>query len=364
MEQLKTSALKTVLYDRHVALGAKMVDFSGWLMPVQYQGIIPEHHAVRQHVGIFDVSHMGRILIQGDDAETFLDEISTNHIAGKPDFSATYTVWCNDAGGCIDDVIVYKQNSKQFFVIANAGNRQKDLEHLKRHSSRYRLKVTDRFAENGILAIQGPDAVSLVTTLFPEASSLLPMHFCEVKYENETILISTTGYTGASGFEIFAPNPVIVKLWDHFVKAGAVPVGLGARDTLRLEMGYALYGHEISEKIAPNESVSAWTIKWKKSHFLGKKAIEQIAANPKKRSEYGVILMDPGVARAGYDVYKDDIKIGAVTSGSHSPTLNQSIAIVLVSTKLQENDIVQIQIRQNRCQAKVVNLPFVKGKEI
>lgn len=362
MEQLETQSLRTALYDRHCALGAKMVDFSGWKMPVQYQGIISEHHAVRNAVGVFDVSHMGRILVQGEDAETFLDYISTNKITGKPDLSATYTVWSNATGVCVDDVIVYKINATHFFVIANAGNRQKDLEHLKNESKAFKVSVRDCFATEGILAVQGPKAVLLMSKLFPEASKMQAMHFCETAYEGTKLIVSHTGYTGAGGFEVYAPNAVIIKLWDQLIGQGAVPIGLGARDTLRLEMGYALYGHEISDTIAANESVSAWTVKWNKPAFLGKESLEKIEKSADKRAEYGVILQEPGIARAGYEVFQNGICIGIVTSGSHSPTLNQAIAIILVSTKLQENDQVDIQIRQKRCKAKVVKLPFVQGR--
>lgn len=359
MEQSEDHFLKTVLYDRHIALGAKMVDFSGWKMPLHYQGIIAEHHAVRNRVGIFDVSHMGRILIQGEEAEAFLDYLSTNKISGKPDYSATYTVWCNNKGGCVDDVIVYKVNSTEFFVIANAGNRQKDLEHLQKEKTHFKVTVSDCFASEGILAIQGPDAVALMSKLFPEAKHLPAMHFCEIDYENAKIILSHTGYTGAGGFEIYAPNEKIIKLWDRMIQEGASPIGLGARDTLRLEMGYALYGHELSDEIAANEGVSFWTVKLTKENFLGKRALETIQ---KKRSEYGVILQEPGIARAGYEVFLKDEKIGYVTSGGHSPTLNKAIAIILVSAKLQEGDEVKIQIRQNLCTAKIVKLPFVEGR--
>lgn len=352
--------MKTALYDRHCALGAKMVDFCGWEMPVQYKGIISEHHAVRERAGIFDVSHMGRILVSGPQSEQFLDYIATNTIQGKRSGSAIYTVLCNANGGCVDDVIVYTQDSHNHFVVVNACNRQKDLEHLKKEAQSFHVHIEDRYTKDGILAIQGPNAKALLTDLFPIAHELHPMHFTQVQYEGTDIVVSATGYTGAGGFEIYAPHACIVKLWDYFTKKGAEPAGLGARDSLRLEMGYALYGHEISETIAPNESVSAWTIKWEKPKFLGKSAIESIEANPNKRSEHAVILVDQGVARAGYEVYKDNLKIGIVTSGGYSPTLDQAIAIVLIEGPASNGDILEIQIRQHRCKAKIVSLPFVK----
>lgn len=366
MEQFATDQIKkTALHDIHVALGAKMVEFGGWDMPLYYQGIIAEHHAVRKHVGIFDVSHMGRVLIEGPDAESFLDYLSTNIIAEKPNLSATYTAWCHPRGGCVDDVIVYKIDSQHLFVIVNAGNRQKDLAHLQHESREFNVRIKDRFAEEGIISIQGPNAYSLIQKIFPKSVEIKPMHFAPVIYKGQEIILSHTGYTGAGGFEIYAPHSVTVELWKRFLDEGKafdiVPIGLGARDTLRLEMGYALYGHEITDDISPNESVANWTVKWKKQNFLGKSALEQLERKLTKRSEYGIVLIDKGVPRAGYEIWNEGRVIGTVTSGSFSPTLNQSIAIILVQGSLHVDDIVEVQIRQHRCQAKVVKLPFVQG---
>ncbi len=363
MEQFKINKMRTALYERHRALGAKIVDFCGWEMPVQYQGIIPEHFAVRQRVGLFDVSHMGRILVEGPDAERFLDYISTNVIAGKSDNSATYTVWSHPDGGCVDDAIIYRQSKTHFFVIVNAGNRQKDLEHLQKQSLGFDVKVRDRYAEDGILALQGPQAIALISRIFPEAELLKNMHFFTAPYNGHEIIISRTGYTGAGGVEIYAPHDAIVELWDRLLHLGQPyeiqPVGLGARDTLRLEMGYALYGHEINESISANESVSAWTVKWDKPDFIGKTAMQPLEKSVDKRSEYGIVLIEPGIARAGYEVLKNGSQIGVVTSGTQSPTLQQAIAIVLVRGTLQFGELVDVQIRQRRCKAKVVKLPFV-----
>lgn len=356
--------MRTVLYDRHKELGAKIVEFSGWDMPVQYSGIIPEHHAVRNAAGIFDVSHMGRVLVSGKDAERFLDYLSTNKIAGKADLTATYTVWCDPSGGCVDDVIVYRENAKSFFVIVNAGNRKKDLEHLVSNASNFDVQIQDHYTEDGILAIQGPKALSIVSKLFPESQKIKPMHFLPSLYKDKPIVISGTGYTGAGGVEIYAPLDVIVELWDTLLAAGKddglVPIGLGARDTLRLEMGYALYGHELTDKIAPIESVSAWTVKMEKEDFLGKKSLEKLQDSKDKRSEYGIVLIDKGIAREGYEVLKDGNKIGLITSGTHSPNLNKSIGIVLTASPLKVDDEVTVKIRDNLCKAKVVDLPFVK----
>lgn len=354
--------MKTALYEQHKQLNAKMVDFSGWQMPVQYKGIIPEHIAVRTKVGLFDVSHMGRISISGKDAEAFLDYISTNTIKSIPNYSATYTVWPMEKEGCVDDVIVYLQDQEHFFVIVNAGNRQKDLDHLQTEAKRFpHVHIQEHFEEEGILALQGPNAEALITPLFLEAATLPSMHFASVSYHGQKIILSRTGYTGSGGFEIYAPNSLIVELWDYFMNEGGPfglePAGLGARDTLRLEMGYALYGHEISDSVAANESVSRWTINWDKE-FIGKKFMQDLEQSGQKRYEYGVILLDPGVAREGYAVYKDGACIGKVSSGNYAPSLDKAVAIILVEQALQKKDVVEIQIRQNRVKAHVVSLPF------
>lgn len=353
--------MRTALYDRHCALGAKVVEFCGWEMPVQYKGIIPEHKTVRENVGIFDVSHMGRILVEGKDAERFLDYLSTNKIAGKENGTATYTVWNRPQGGCVDDVIIYKIDPTHFFVIVNAGNRQKDLEHVKEQSKGFDVRIQDKFSEEGIIAIQGPKSLDLVAEIFPEARQIKFMHFAPLKYMGIEMILSATGYTGSGGFEIYAPHALILELWDRFLdrgqKYGIEPIGLGARDTLRLEMGYALYGHEISDDISANESVSAWTIRWGKD-FLGKESLEKL--EPTKRHEYGVVLLDKGIAREGYEVLYNGQSIGKVTSGNYAPTLDKAIAIILVKQNLNKGDVVEIQIRSNRIKAEVVELPFYR----
>lgn len=357
--------MQTSLLEAHRALGGKIVDFYGWQMPVQYKGVIQEHLAVRSGIGIFDVSHMGRIIIEGLGAEALLDYLSTNNITDKQDGSATYTVWCNESGTVVDDLIVYKESDTRFFVVVNAANREKDLAHLLHYSTARDVIIHDHYHEDGILAIQGPKTIELISSLFPEAADLEPMHFVSVPYEGQEIIISRTGYTGETGVEVYAPDALIAKLWDLFLKKGQPygiePIGLAARDTLRLEMGYALYGHELSDQIMPIESVSAWTVKWDKPDFLGKKALEAIRKSNQYRHEYGVVLSDKGIAREGYLVFQKGIKIGVVTSGTFSPSLKKGIAIVLVEKKLDEGDSVDIQIRQNFCSGHVIRLPFYSG---
>jgi aminomethyltransferase len=355
--------MKTALYPKHVLLNGKMVEFAGWEMPLQYRGVLAEHRAVRTKAGLFDVSHMGRISVTGPEAEPFLEFLSTNKIAGKKNFSATYTVLSNERGGTVDDVIVYKRNEKDFFIVVNAGNRQKDLAHLKRYAASYDVQVQDHYRDEGILALQGPLATHIGRRIFSELLSCKPMHFVDSQYQGMPVILSATGYTGAGGFEVYATSKAIVELWDRFLEEGATegiePAGLGARDTLRLEMGYALYGHELSETIAPNESVSAWTIKWDKGDFLGKFAMQKIEESPHKRIELGLLLLEKGIAREGCAVYKGDRKIGEITSGTFSPTLNNAIALAIVEAKYREGNEWFVEIRQHRTKAKVVPLPFI-----
>ena len=355
----------TVLLERHQAAGGKMVEFCGWTMPIQYTGVIQEHMAVREAVGIFDVSHMGRVEVTGKDAEALLDYVSANKIQGKKDQTATYTVWPNEQGGSVDDCIVYRWNSERFFVVVNAGNRAKDLAHLKEAAKNFDVTITDRYEEDGILAVQGPKALELSTELFPEITSLKFMRFASFSFCDQDIIIARTGYTGESGIEIYAPNDLIGPLWDLFLdkgkKYGIEPIGLGARDTLRLEKGFALYGHELSDEISPIESVSSWTVKLDKGEFIGQVAMKKLLADESKapRSQIGLLMEDAGVAREGMDVLLDGEKIGVVTSGTRSPSLKKSIAIALVSGSFKEGDSVSIQVRSRVLKAVVTKIPFL-----
>lgn len=368
MEQFEVSdmmtAMKTPLYQKHCELGARMVDFSGWEMPLQYTSILDEHRAVRTNAGIFDVSHMGRVLFEGPEAEKFVDYMSTNRIVGKKEGSATYTVFPNEAGGCVDDAIIYKVGPSSYFTVVNAGNRQKDLDHFRKVSEGFDVTVTDRYKEDGILAVQGPKAMALIHELFPESTELQPFRFMTIQFNGQEAILSRTGYTGEEGVEIYAPLAIIPDLWDLLMEKGKAvhlqPIGLGARDTLRLEMGYALYGHELSDTISPLESVSSWTIKLKDRTFLGKEALVTLKESGNKRNSYAVVLKEKGIAREGYPVFYGDEQIGTVTSGTMSPSLQQAVALILTNKTLQEGEEVIIHVRNKKCVATVVPLPFYK----
>ena len=356
--------MKTALYDRHLSLGAKMVAFAGWEMPLQYQGVLAEHKAVRNSAALFDVSHMGRIKIEGRDAGRLLEYVSTNRIEERAPGEVIYTVWCKADGGSVDDLLIFKESETEFFAVANASNRETDLLHLKSQAKlqNFDAAIQDAYRGEGILALQGPAAASFLASLIPEVSALKPMQF--ISLEGGDFFVSRTGYTGSGGFELFGPEVKIIHWWDKIQglgrPLGILPAGLGCRDTLRLEMGFALYGHELSQEIAPTESVSAWTVKMNKPSFLGKEALEALDKNPLKRQAFGVRLPGGVIAREGCPVFSEGEAIGVVTSGSFSPTLGEGIALILVQKELPPAKIVDIQIRQKLCPAEVVRLPFIK----
>lgn len=357
--------MRTALYDRHVASGAKIVPFAGWDMPLSYRGILLEHQAVRQRAGLFDVSHMGRIDIEGKEAESFVNFLSTNELIHKTDGTVTYTVLCDEQGGSVDDVLIYRFHSQHFSLVANASNREKDWNHLKKYASQFDVHLSHHFDDRGLLALQGPLAGQILASLVPQSQSLKPMRLMVMQDENQEILISRTGYTGADGFELSIPNRLLGKWWDRLLEKGKPlglePVGLGARDVLRLEMGFALYGHELSDTIAPTESVAAWTVKWQKPSFLGRAALDALEKSPAKRLMYGITIREGGIAREGYPVFLDDACIGHVTSGSFSPTLNQAIAIILVNQPLVIEQEVRVDIRRQLWRARVAKLPFIRS---
>lgn len=360
--------LKTELFELHKQLGAKLAPFAGFEMPIHYTSIVQEHEAVRNHVGLFDVSHMGRISIEGEEAEAFLNYLCTNKIEGKVIGTATYTVLCNEKGGCVDDVIVYRLSEASFFIVANASNCEKDLIHIQNHAKDFSVRVQEHFLTEGIFALQGPKAINLITKIFPSVSEMKPMQVIKEEYNGASIFLATTGYTGEKGVEILAPNEVLASLWEELFQKGKEynlqPVGLGARDTLRLEMGFALYGHELDDEISPTESVSAWTVKMNKENFLGKEALLSLEAGGDKRAAFAVLLEDKGVPREGYSVLQGEKEVGVVTSGTFSPSLKQGIALVLGSPTLQVGEVVEIQIRKTKAKGKVVSLPFYKRTKV
>ena len=248
--------MKTVLYDRHVALGAKFISFGGWELPLHYSGAVVEHMAVRNCVGLFDISHMGRIDIRGPSAGQFIDYFCTNRLLDIPEGSAIYAVMCHVSGGSVDDILAYCVSAENYFIVANGANREKDLRHLIDNNHLFQCTIADRFSDIGILALQGPQSLVVAEEVFQTPIVLRPMHFTTVRFQNTDLIVSRSGYTGSIGFELFAPLTLLGSLWDALLGSKCVPdilpCGLAARDLLRLEAGYALYGHELSDQIAPD----------------------------------------------------------------------------------------------------------------
>jgi aminomethyltransferase len=349
------------LYQEHKLLGARFVAFAGWQMPLIYKGALYEHMHVRNQAGLFDLSHMGRIEIMGNDALAYLDFLSTNHILNKQDGSATYTVWCNPAGFAIEDTIVYRINSKKAFVIANAANREKDLEHLFAYSGNFFVTIHPRWEDEGILALQGPNSTAILQKLFPDIE-LAAMHFTTRVFAGHEIIISRTGYTGSLGYEFFAPTAVLNELWLKLITEEDVePIGLAARDSLRLEAGFALYGHELSETISPCESISAWTTHYDKD-FLGKEAMQAYTASGKKRHAAAFILQGKAIAREGSPVHLLGKPCGVVTSGGYSPALQAPIALALLNSSADAEEGYEIAVRNQTIPAQKTKLPFFKNR--
>lgn len=345
--------MRTALFEKQQALNAQMTKFAGWELPLYYKGITHEHDAVRQNVGVFDVSHMGRILVSGKDALPFLDFLSTNTIVGKSLGSVVYTFFCNDTGGVIDDLLVYIVDTEQAFVVVNAINREVSLAHMQQVARNFQVQIEDTYADESILSLQGPSSVALVQKLFPEATTLHPMHHIE----KATLTISTTGYTGERGFEFFGSHAAITLLWDQLLNESVEPCGLGARDLLRIEMGYPLYGHEFDMNSSALENLAAWTVKLEKHDFFGKKALAE-----RKSCWHPVALLGSGrvPAREGYSIFKEGKKIGRVTSGAFSPSLQKPLALALIEEVVPHGTILEIEIRNVPHSYQAVSLPFYK----
>lgn len=353
--------MQTALFKSHQTLSAKFTDFAGWEMPLQYEGILQEHKAVREDVGLFDVSHMGLIEINGPDTLTYLDFLSTNTILNKPFGSIVYTVFCDENGGSIDDLLIYIESNEKGYVVVNASNRAKDLQHMQAIAPRYQVEITDRYSDYGILSLQGPKSADLLKSLYPELPALPPMHFTQLPKERG--LLSRSGYTGETGFEFYVPLENIQSLWEKLLDQGRSfgikPCGLAVRDLLRLEMGYALYGHELTPAIAPTESVAAWTVKKDGRNFLGKIALDKLERKGTKRSAVALKGIERAPAREGYPVYMDDALIGHITSGTFSPGLQKPIALALIERKLTKGVQVQVKVRDTMFPFQVVKLPFI-----
>jgi len=361
MSELK----KTPLHAEHLSLKARMVPFGGWDMPVQYAGVIPEHLCVRNEVGLFDVSHMGEFIISGEKALDFLQRVTTNDASVLTDGRCQYTLMCYENGTVVDDLIVSRLGENQYLAVVNASNIEKDFAWMN-ENNKEGVTLENISNEKSLLAVQGPKSEALMNSLFEhDFSDLKYYHFTTLKWKNETLFISRTGYTGEDGFEIMVSNANAAELWRGILetgqKHGVKPIGLGARDTLRLEASYSLYGHEISDEIDALSACLGWVVKLKKDDFIGKAALAKIKEEGAPKKIVGVELKDPGVAREGYKLMSDGQEIGYITSGTHSPLLKKPIALALINKDCSEvGKEVEIDIRGKRKKAVIVNKPFYK----
>ena len=351
---------KTCLHDRHVALGALMSPFAGFDMPIQYAGITEEHNAVRQHVGVFDVSHMGEVRVSGPDAYKFVSHIFVNDVTGAPDGQIFYGMMCYENGGTVDDLLVYKVNDEEYFLVINAANIDKDVAWIKQNAEGFDCVVTDESPRYGEVAVQGPKAEdTLVNVLGIECRDIPFYNFKTFHIDGEDVIVSRTGYTGEDGFEIYGSHDYIVRVWDKLMEAGVQPCGLGCRDTLRFEVGLPLYGDELSADITPIEASLSMFVKLDKPEFIGKEALARQKAEGVKRRIVGIELEGSAVPRHGYPVIADGRQIGEVTTGYKSISTGKSVAMAMVEKPYDKlGTPVEVQIRKKTFPAKVVKKRF------
>lgn len=349
---------KTCLYDRHVALGALMSPFGGFIMPIQYTNITDEHHAVRNDCGVFDVSHMGEVRITGPDAERYVQHIFTNDIAGAPVGQIYYGMMLYPNGGTVDDLLVYKMGENDFFLVINAANIDKDVDWMKQHSTGFNINLDHQSDQYGQLAVQGPQAETVVEEVLGIPCSELKFYTTKVVGD---LIVSRTGYTGEDGFEIYGTQQFTQQAWDKLIQSGRCkPCGLGCRDTLRFEVGLPLYGDELSADISPVMAGLSMFCKLDKPEFIGKEALEEQKANGVEQKLVGIELTDKAIPRHGYPVLNaEGEQVGEVTTGYHCLSVDKSVCMALVKTNYAKLDTtLYIQIRKKVFEGKVVKKKF------
>ena len=340
---------RTCLYDKHVALGALISPFGGFDMPIQYSNIVEEHNAVRQACGIFDVSHMGEVLVTGPESEKFVNYIFTNDIADAPDGKIFYGMMLHPTGGVVDDLLVYKMGEKRFFLVINAGNIDKDIAWIMDKANGFDVTVEHQSDKYGEVAVQGPDTEAVIESVLGIPCAEMVFYTCkEVEYNGETIIISRTGYTGEDGFELYGSHAFTNEVWDKLIASGKVkPCGLGCRDTLRFEVGLPLYGDELTDEITPLEAGLGMFVKLEKEDFIGKEAIAAQKEEGLKRKIVGIELKDKAIPRHGYDVEVDGKVIGAVTTGYNSISTGKSVCMALIDAEYGKlGNELQVRIRK------------------
>lgn len=350
----------TCLHDRHVALGALMSPFGGFDMPIQYAGITEEHNAVRQHVGVFDVSHMGEVRVKGKDALRFVNHIFTNDVDGAPDGQIYYGMMCREDGGTVDDLLVYKVKDDEYFLVINASNIDKDIDWIRQNAEGFDVEIIDECLVYGEVAVQGPESEKVMEDVLGLDVKDIPFYnFRIIPAEGEDIIVSRTGYTGEDGFEIYGSHDYIRKVWDRLMEAGVQPCGLGCRDTLRFEVGLPLYGDELADDISPIEASLSIFVKLDKPEFIGKEALARQKAEGVTRRIVGLELEGNAIPRHGYPVEVNGEKVGEVTTGYRSISTGKSVAMAMIDKPYDKlGTAVEVRIRKKTFPAKVVKKKF------
>jgi aminomethyltransferase len=366
-DTLEPTLHETPINDRHVALGARMIEFAGWLMPVQYAGIIEEHRAVRERAGLFDLSHMGELFVEGPQAGAALAHALVTDPPALAEGRAHYSMIVAEDGGIIDDLIVYRLAAERFLVVANASNARTVSDALAERLGGFKAVLDDRSLAMALVAIQGPRSIDIARPLTDvDLDALRYYAIAEGSFAGIPALVARTGYTGEDGFEVFVETGRAVELWDALMAAGAgaglAPIGLGARDTLRLEAGMPLYGNELDRSTTPFEANLGRVVKLAKpGDFVGRAALEKVARDGVARRLVGLVMRGRGIARHGYPVHAGDRPTGIVTSGTQSPSLGEAIAMAYVATvDAEPGTMVDVEIRGQRVPAEVVALPFYR----
>jgi aminomethyltransferase len=356
---------RTPLYEAHRALGARLVEFAGWEMPVQYAGIIEEHTAVRERAGLFDVSHMGEVEISGTGALAACQAVTANDVTRLSNGQAQYSLLLQPDGGIVDDVIVHRLSDERVMICVNASNRDKDVAYLREHVRG--AEVIDRSDDTALLALQGPSATAILARLTDIGLVALPrFSFSEGEVAGRRALVAHTGYTGENGWEIYCANADAVTIWEALLSAGSaealVPVGLGARDTLRLEAALPLYGHELGPDTTPFEARLGWVVRMDKGEFVGRAALEAAKAAGPRRCLVGLETAANGIPRADYPILHAGRRVGAVTSGTKSPTLGKGIALGYVEPAVSAvGTSLAVEVRGRAVAAEVVRVPFYRS---
>ena len=361
---------RTPIYEVHKQLKARLVPFGGWEMPIQYEGVIAEHEAVRTSCGIFDVSHMGEVFVSGAEASKFLQNMTINDISRLADGQGQYTAMLNEKGGMVDDLIIYRLASDNYLLCVNASNDDKDYQWLASHADSFDVKLDHQSNKWGQVAIQGPEATKcllpiLDSSIHDKVSSLEYMEILEADFFGSKGFVARTGYTGEKGYEIYVPAEVAAKCFAEILeRSEAKPVGLGARDTLRLEACYLLYGNDMNDDVSPIEAGIGWATRMDCGDFIGKEAVAlHKEKTTERRKMVAFLLEDKGIGRAGMKLYKGDELVGEITSGSHLPTLAKAGGMALVNKNaVAVGDSVEIDVRGKRKLAKIVKRPLYSAK--